>query len=60
VGRLDVYCSLRDLLADERSRALLYAHLGQETFDSPRLERFAPHALTAERLQALQEALLAL
>jgi alpha-L-rhamnosidase len=70
-GRLDVYCSLGDLLADERAKALLNEHLGQEMFESPHLSRvldrpldalarFAPQALTPERLQALQEALLAL
>jgi hypothetical protein len=70
-GRLDVFCSLRDLLADERSKALLLEVLGQEVFESPRLDmildqpldalaRFAPQALTPERLQALQQALLAL
>jgi hypothetical protein len=70
-GRLDVYCSLRDLLADERSKAVLLEHLGQEMFESPHLSRvmgqpldalarFAPQALNSERLQALQQALLAL
>jgi hypothetical protein len=70
-GRLDIYCSLRDLLAEERSKAILLEHLGPGTFESPHLNRvldqpldalarFAPLALTSERLQAVQQALLAL
>jgi hypothetical protein len=70
-GRLDIYCSLRDLLADERSGAVLLKNGGEQVFDSPRmrrvmdqpveaLARFAPQALPPERLQSLQQELLAL
>ena len=70
-GRLDIYCSVGDLLADERAKAVLTRYLGEELFASPRmrrmmdqpveaLARFAPQALPPERLQALQQARLAL
>jgi hypothetical protein len=70
-GRLDIYCSVADLLADGRSKAILIKYVGEDIFESPfmrrmmdqpveGLARFAPQALTPERLQALQKELLAL
>ena len=70
-GQLDIYCSVRELLVDERSKAALIKYVGEDMFESPRmrrmmdqpveaLARFAPQALTPERLQALQQELLAL
>jgi len=70
-GRLDIGCSLRDLLADERSKAVLTRYVGEDMLSGPRigwvmdqpvdaLARFAPDALTPERLQALQSELVAL
>ncbi|MBN1583088.1 MAG: hypothetical protein JXA89_20435 [Anaerolineae bacterium] len=70
-GRLDIYCSVADLLADERSKAILIKYVGEDIFESPfmrrmmdqpveGLARFAPQALTPERLQALQQELLSL
>jgi len=70
-GRLDIYCSVGDLLADERAKALLTKYVDENMFVSPRvrrmmdqpveaLARFAPQALTPERLLALQQELLAL
>jgi alpha-L-rhamnosidase len=70
-GRFDIYCSVGDLLEDERSKAVLTKYVGEDMFESPpmrrlmdqpveALARFAPQALTPERLQALQQELLAL
>ena len=70
-GRFEIYCSVGDLLADERSKAVSIEYVGEDLFESPRmrwmmdqpaeaLARFAPQALTPERLQALQQELLAL
>ena len=70
-GRLDVGCSLRKLLADERARAILVKYAGEGMIGSPQihwvidqpldgLARFAPHLLTPERLQALQQELVTL
>jgi alpha-L-rhamnosidase len=70
-GRLDTASGLRDLLADERARAVLVKHLGEDALkvavppwfgDVPLdgMTRFAPHLLTPERLQAIQQDLVAL
>ena len=70
-GRLDIACSFRELMADERTKAILMKHAGAEitsmrvppwvgdqSLDA--LRRNAPHLLTAERLQAIQAELIAL
>ena len=71
-GRLDIGCSLRELMADERAKAILLKHAGEaittmrrvppwvgdQTLDG--LQRMAPHVLTPERLQAIQAELVAL
>ena len=70
-GRLDIACSVSDLAADERAKAILVKHLGEEilrTAQSPwvmnqaleQLAPFAPQLLTPERLQAIQAELVAL
>jgi alpha-L-rhamnosidase len=70
-GRLDIYCSVSDLMADERAKAVLTKYVGKELFESPRmrrmldqpveaLARFAPQALPPERVQELQQELLAI
>ncbi len=70
-GRLDVASSLRELLADQRSRAILTRYVGEDMLSAPQigwvmdqpfeaLARFAPQVLTPERLQSLQNELLAL
>ena len=69
-GRLDIGCSLRELLADERTKAILIRYTGEEMLNLPMLRwamdqpldalaRFAPQ-LTAERRAALQAELIAL
>jgi len=70
-GRLDIGCSLRELMADERAKAILIKHAGEDivsirlppwvgdqSLDA--LKRFAPLVLTTERLQAIQQELGAL
>ena len=71
-GRLDIGCSLSELMADERAKAILLKHAGEaittmrrvppwvgdQTLDG--LQRMAPHVLTPERLQAIQQELVAL
>jgi hypothetical protein len=70
-GRLDIYCSLGDLLADERAKEILIQYVDQDLLESrwirramdqpvEALARFAPHVLTPERLEALQQELIAL
>jgi hypothetical protein len=70
-GRLDIYCSLGDLLADERSKAILAKYVDRDILEAPwirramdqpveALARFAPHLLTPERLEALQQELVGL
>jgi alpha-L-rhamnosidase len=70
-GRLDIGSSLRELLADERARAVLARHVGQEMLSAPQLNwimdgpvdglvRFAPQLLTPQVLQAIQQDLVAL
>jgi hypothetical protein len=70
-GRLDIASSLRELLADERSRAILTQYVGEDMLSAPQigwvmdqpfeaLVRFAPQVLTPERLEALQNELVAL
>ncbi|MCS7055718.1 MAG: glycoside hydrolase family 78 protein, partial [Thermoflexales bacterium] len=70
-GRRDRACALRELLADERARAVLVKHLGEEaTTQLPRLQspdlsleaaaRRAPHLITPEQLKAIEQELLAL
>jgi hypothetical protein len=36
-GRLDLYSSLRDLMANEAARAVLAEHLGETFFEGPRM-----------------------
>jgi alpha-L-rhamnosidase len=70
-GRLDIGCSVRELMADERAKAILLEHVGDaittmrvppwagdQTLDG--LQRMAPHVLTPEKLQAIQAELIAL
>jgi hypothetical protein len=70
-GRLDIASTLGDLLADERARAILVKHAGEDvtsvtlppwvgdqSLDA--LVRMAPHVLTPERLKAIQQDLVAL
>ena len=38
-GRFDCYCSVGDLLADERSKAVLTKYVGEDMFESPRMRR---------------------
>ena len=70
-GRLDIATSLSDLLADERAKAILVRHLGEEPFKGPQMRwmmdqplegmaRFAAHVLTPEKLQVIQQELIAL
>ena len=70
-GRLDIACSLRELMADERAKAILIKHAGEDIVSMrlppwvgdqslDALKRFAPHVLTPERLQAIQQDLVAL
>jgi hypothetical protein len=70
-GRLDIYCSVRELLESQAAKAVLFDRLGEDIFQSPQmrwamdqpleaLARFAPDVLTPERLQALQQELVAL
>ena len=70
-GRLDIGCSLRELMADERAKAILVKHAGEDIVSMrlppwvgdqslDALKRFAPHVLTPERLQAIQQELAAL
>ena len=70
-GRLDIGSSLRDLLADERARAILTRYTSEEMLASPQLHwvldqplaqlaRLVPQTLPPERLQALQQELIAL
>ncbi len=69
-GRLDIATSLRELLADERAKAVLIKYAGEEMLNGPTLQwvidqpldalaRFDPQ-LTPERLAALQAELIAL
>jgi hypothetical protein len=70
-GRLDIGCSLRELMADERAKAILIKHAGEDIVSMrlppwvgaqslDGLKRLAPHVLTSERLQAIQQELVAL
>jgi hypothetical protein len=70
-GRLDIGCSLRELMADERAKAILVKHAGADIVSMRlppwvgdqslgALKRLAPHVLTPERLQAIQQELVAL
>ena len=70
-GRLDIYCSVVELLADERAHAILLKAVGQEMLDRARipwlagqtlegLGRLVPNLATPELLQNLQQQLLAL
>jgi alpha-L-rhamnosidase len=67
-GRLDRYSSLRDLLANEATKAVLVQQLGSELLQAPQLAwvmdapldqlaRFAPQMLTPEKLDAIGAAL---
>lgn len=67
-GRLDRYCSLRDLLADAAAAAVLAQHLGQEFLNAPQLgmvidtplvqlAAYAPQLLTTEILDEIEVAL---
>jgi alpha-L-rhamnosidase len=67
-GRLDRYSSLRDLLANETAKTELVKILGADLLQGPMIDRvldnpldqlvqFAPHLLTAEKLDALDAAL---
>jgi alpha-L-rhamnosidase len=69
-GRLDIGCSRRELMADERARAILVKHAGEDIVSMrlppwvgdqslDALKRVAPHVLTPERLQAIQQELVA-
>ncbi len=70
-GRLDIGCTVQELMADERAKAVLLKHLGDaitsmrvppwagdQTLDA--MQRMAPHLLTAEKLSAIQAELIAL
>jgi alpha-L-rhamnosidase len=70
-GRLDIGCNVRELMADERAKAILLKHVGEaitsmrvppwagdQTLDA--MARMAPQLLTAEKLQAIQAELIAL
>jgi alpha-L-rhamnosidase len=70
-GRLDIGCGVRELMADERAKAILLKHVGDaitsmrvppwagdQTLDA--MARMAPHLLTAEKLSAIQAELIAL
>ncbi len=70
-GRLDISCSVRDLMANEGAKAILTKHISAELLSAPRpawageqtleqLVRFAPQVLTPETLQEIQTELLAL
>ena len=70
-GRIDVASSLRDVLANERARAVLVKYIGEDALKAPTiswvmdqpldaLRRFAPQALTPEVLAAMQKDLTAL
>jgi alpha-L-rhamnosidase len=70
-GRLDIGCSVRALMADERAKAILVKHAGEDIVSMrlppwvgdqslDALQRVAPHVLTPERLQAIQQELAAL
>jgi alpha-L-rhamnosidase len=67
-GQLDRYSSLRDLLANEAAKAAVIQLLGADVLHAPMIERvmdspleqlaqFAPHLLTAEKLDALDAVL---
>jgi alpha-L-rhamnosidase len=66
-GRLDRYSPLRDLLANDAARTVLIQQLGPAFLQAPDLERvldlplvqvarFAPQALTPEKLDAIEAA----
>jgi hypothetical protein len=70
-GRLDIGCTVQELMADERAKAVLLKHVGDaittmrvppwaggQTLDG--MARMAPHLLTAEKLSAIQAELIAL
>ncbi len=70
-GRLDIGCTVQELMADERAKAILLKHVGDvittmrvppwvggQTLDS--MQRMAPHLVTPEKLQAIQAELIAL
>lgn len=70
-GRLDIGCTVQELMADERAKAILLKHVGDaittmrvppwvggQTLDS--MARLAPHLLTPEKLRAIQAELIAL
>jgi alpha-L-rhamnosidase len=69
-GRLDRSSSLQELLADEKMRAVLVKHAGEEVAHMPQLRwmnlsleaasRGAPHVITPERLQAIEKELMAM
>jgi len=68
-GRIDIGSNLGEVLADERSRAVLTKYVGEDTLKSPMLRwvsdqpvdmvaRLAPHLWTPERLAALAQDLI--
>lgn len=70
-GRLDMGSKLRDLLADERAKAILVKHAGEQVLQAnipawvgdqslDSLARTMPHLLTPETLKAIQADLTAL
>ena len=70
-GRLDMGSPLRDLLADERAKAILVKHAGEQALQAnippwagdqslDSLARTMPHLLTPETLKAIQADLTAL
>jgi hypothetical protein len=65
-GRLDIGSNLADVLANERSRAVLVKYVGEDILKSPMLRwvsnqpvdavaRLAPHLMTPERVAALAQ-----
>ena len=54
-GRLDVYSSLRDLLANEATKAVLVEHLGETLFEGPRARWIMDTSLAqiAERMRGM-------
>lgn len=69
-GRLDRSSSLQELLADEKTRAVLVKHAGEEVAHMPQLRwmnlsleaasRVAPQLITSEKLQAIEQELMAM
>lgn len=66
-GRLDRSCSLQELLADDKAKAVLVKHVGEDVLHLPQVRwmnlsleaaaRFVPHLLTPERLGEIEQEL---